>query len=73
MRFEAERARACYEESAPLIDLIEPKSRRSLWALRQIYLRLLSKIERANYAVLTRRINVPTHTKIALLLRAFMR
>ncbi len=73
MRFEAARARACYDESAPLIDLIEAKSRRSLWALREIYLRLLSKIEKADYAVLTRRINVSTHTKIALLLRAFTR
>lgn len=73
MRFEAQRARAFYDDSAPLMDLIEPKSRRSLWALRQIYLRLLLNIERASYSVLTRRINVPKHTKIALLLRAFTR
>lgn len=73
MRFEAARARACYDESGPLMELIEPKSRRSLWALREIYMRLLSKIEKGDYAVLTRRINVSTHTKIALLLRAFMR
>jgi phytoene synthase len=72
MRFEASRARECYDESAPLMELIAPKSRRSLWALRQIYLRLLSRIERANYAVLSHRLNVPTHTKISLLLRAFM-
>jgi 15-cis-phytoene synthase len=73
MRFEASRARACYNESAPLAELIEPKSRRSLWALRQIYLRLLSNIEKANYSVLTHRINVSAPTKIGLLLRAFMR
>jgi 15-cis-phytoene synthase len=73
MRFEAARAHACYDESAPLIDLIEPKSRRSLWALREIYLRLLSKIEKADYSVLTRRVNVPVHSKIALLLRASLR
>ena len=72
MRFEAARARNCYEESAPLLDLIHPKSRRSLWALRAIYLRLLSRIEKANYSVLGRRINVPARTKIALLLRAFL-
>jgi phytoene synthase len=72
MRFEGARARAYYNESAPLSGLIEPKSRRSLWALRQIYLRLLGQIEGANYSVLTRRINVPKHTKIALLLRAFL-
>ncbi len=73
MRFEGSRARACYDESAPLLDLIQPKSRRSLWALREIYLRLLGRIEKANYGVLSRRINVPTRTKLALLLRAFTR
>jgi phytoene synthase len=73
MRFEAARARSCYDESAPLLELIEPKSRRSLWALRQIYMRLLARIERANYSVLSRRINVPKGTKIALLVWAFFR
>lgn len=72
MRFEAKRARECYDESAPLMELIEPKSRRSLWALRQIYLTLLAKIESADYNVLSHRVSVPTHMKIALLLRAFI-
>jgi phytoene synthase len=71
MGFEGSRARSYYEESAPLESFIEPKSRRSLWALRQIYLSLLGRLESANYSVLRRRINVPTPTKIALLLRAF--
>lgn len=73
MQFEAGRARAYYEESAPLMELIDPKSRRSLWALRQIYLRLLVKIERADYVVLSQRLNVPTYAKVALLARAFLR
>jgi phytoene synthase len=71
MGFEGLRARSYYEQSAPLESFIEAKSRRSLWALRQIYLGLLGRLERANYSVLSRRINVPTPTKIALLLRAF--
>ena len=70
MRFETARARAYYRESAPLSELIAPKSRRSLWALREIYLGLLARIESANYAVLSRRINVPTRTKVSILLRA---
>lgn len=72
MRFEAARARECYRESAPLLELIHPKSRRSLWALREIYLRLLRRIERSNYSVLSRRINIPASTKIGLILRAFL-
>jgi 15-cis-phytoene synthase len=72
MRFEAARAREYYAESAPLLDLTHPKSRPSLWALRAIYLHLLSRIEKANYSVLSRRINVPARTKIRLLLQAFL-
>ena len=72
MRFEASRARACYQESEPLISLIDPKSRPSLWALREIYLKLLARLEQANYSVLSRRINVPIRTKLVLLLRAFL-
>jgi 15-cis-phytoene synthase len=72
MRFEAARAHAYYDESAPLLELIHRQSRRSLWALRAIYLRLLARIEKANYAVLERRVSVPARTKIGLLLRAFL-
>jgi 15-cis-phytoene synthase len=72
MRFEAARARECYQESAPLLNLTHRESRRSLWALREIYLRLLARIEKADYSVLSRRINVPASTKILLLVRAFL-
>jgi len=73
MKFEAGRAWACYEESEPLSLLINPKSRRSLWALREVYKRLLERIEKANYAVLNQRISVPKFTKVMLTLRAFLK
>ncbi|HEX4770131.1 MAG TPA: phytoene/squalene synthase family protein [Bryobacteraceae bacterium] len=72
MRFEAARARKYYEESAPLAALISRKSRRSLWALREIYTRLLDKLEAANFAVLSRRINLQARSKLVILLRAFL-
>jgi phytoene synthase len=72
MRFESRRAHEFYEESAQLMSLIHSKSRRSLWALREIYGGLLTRIEESNYSVLTRRINVPRSAKIMLLLRAFL-
>jgi phytoene synthase len=73
MKFEAGRAWACYEESEPLSGLIDPKSRRSLWALREVYKRLLARIEKSNYSVLNRRISVPKPAKIMLILRAFLK
>ena len=73
MRFEGGRARDCYDASAPLFKYVSPSSRPSLWVLRQTYLRLLARIEREKYSVLSRRINVPTRSKVVLLIRAFLR
>ena len=53
MRFQAGRARAYYNEAMPLVDLVHRRSRRSLWALITIYSRLLDRIERANYDMVT--------------------
>ncbi len=73
MKFEAGRAWACYEESEPLSGLIEKKSRRSLWALREVYTRLLTRIEKSNYSVLNKRIAVSKSTKMMLMMRAFLK
>ena len=70
MRFEADRARAYYDESHPLIGMVHEESRASLWALIEIYRRLLERIERSNFDVLHRRIRVPTWEKLIILVRA---
>ena len=67
MRFEAKRARDYYDQSRPLLGLVADRSRPSLWALIEIYRRLLHRIERSNYHVLARRIRVPTWEKLAIL------
>ncbi|MBS1857843.1 MAG: phytoene/squalene synthase family protein [Acidobacteria bacterium] len=72
MRFEAGRARAHYTESAPLLDLIHPRSRSSLWALIAIYSRLLERIEAANYDVFTRRVRLTLFEKSWIVLRAML-
>jgi len=73
MSFEAQRARAYYDESRPLIGLVHARSRASLWALIEIYRRLLARIERSNFDVLSRRIRVPTWEKLAILAGAALR
>ena len=67
MRFEAERARRYYNESRPLIGMVHEGSRRSLWALIEIYRRLLQRIERRNFAVLDGRVRVPAWEKVGIL------
>ncbi len=67
MRFEAARARRYYEESRPLIQLVDVRSRPSLWALIEIYRRLLARIERSNFDVLDKRVRVPIWEKLAIL------
>jgi phytoene synthase len=73
MRFEAARARAFYEESRPLIELVRRASRRSLWALIEIYSRLLERIEGSGYDVFARRIRLSAREKAAIVLRALLR
>lgn len=72
MRFEVGRAESYYRESAPLLGLIHRKSRPSLWALIEIYHRLLRRIERSGYDVIRRRISVPAPEKIWILMRALV-
>lgn len=70
LKFEAARARKYYQESSPLLELVHRQSRSSLWALIEIYSRLLERIEASDYDVYTRRISVPAAQKVWILLRA---
>ena len=70
MEFETARARSCYRESAPLLDLIDKQSRPSLWALIAIYSRLLEHLAESKYDVLTRRISLSSVEKTWIVLRA---
>jgi phytoene synthase len=70
MAFETERARAYYNESRPLLDLIHPRSRKSLWALIAIYSRLLERIEQSGFDVFRRRVRLPLWEKTWIVWRA---
>ena len=70
MRFETARARAYYQESAPLVGMVRRKNRRALWALIEIYRRLLEKIERKNFEVFGDRMRLSTAEKCRVVARA---
>jgi phytoene synthase len=71
LEFELGRAREYYAASRPLLRLVHSDSRHALWALMEIYRRLLDRIEAQGYPVLERRVSVPAREKIAILLRAW--
>jgi len=73
MSFEAGRARRYYTESRPLLGLIHKKSRSSLWALIEIYSRLLDRIEAANFDVLSQRVRLSAAEKAGIVIQAFLR
>lgn len=72
LEFELGRAREYYSASRPLLKLVHRDSRHALWALMEIYRRLLDRIEAQGYPVLERRVSVPAREKIAILLRAWI-
>ena len=70
MEFEIARARRYYRESAPLLALVQPKARGSLWALISIYSTLLERIGQSHYDVLSTRISLSPAEKAFIVLRA---
>jgi phytoene synthase len=72
LAFEAARARGYYEEARPLIGMVEPDSRHALWALIEIYSRLLRRIEQRDYEVLGARVRLSTLEKTGIALRAML-
>jgi len=72
MDFQTARARQYYQESQPLVGLVDRRSQASLSALISIYSRLLDRIESSNYDVFTRRISLPAWEKCRIVLRALI-
>lgn len=70
MDFEMARARAYYTEAKPLLGMIQPKTRRSLWVLIQVYSRLLDRIAEDKLAVLERRVSLSAIEKAWLVFRS---
>lgn len=71
--FEADRAESYYQSGWELVPLVSPESRASLWALIEIYHRLLRRIRASGFDVLTGRIRVPTAEKGWIVLRGIMK
>lgn len=72
LRFEATRAEGYYRDARPLLDLVEPGCRRSLWAIIEIYSRLLARIEQRDFEVLAGRVRLSTPEKLGILARAWL-
>ena len=73
LRFEGQRARAYYLESGDLVGLVRRRNRTSLWALIEIYRRLLERIEASGYDVMERRIRLPSWEKAWVVVQAALR
>lgn len=63
------RAQEYYVSADKLLPLIEKDSRAALWVLVTIYRGLLTRIEAANSDVFSRRVTVPTASKLMILAR----
>ena len=64
MRFEAERARACYRQAFALLEPSERRAQRTGLMMAAIYARLLDEIERDGFRVLTHRTSLTPVRKL---------
>jgi len=69
LRFQADRAEQHYQQAAPLLDLVHPRSRASLWIMTAVYHRLLERVRASGYDVFSRRAGLSRPEKIGILLQ----
>lgn len=67
--FEAGQAEAYYREAAPLLGLIDRRSRASLWVMTAIYHGILERLRSSGYDVFSRRAGLSGAEKTGILLR----
>ncbi|HTY61814.1 MAG TPA: presqualene diphosphate synthase HpnD [Acidobacteriota bacterium] len=70
MQFEAKRAREYYAAARNLLPLVERSSRPALWAMIQIYERILDTIERRQYDVFRNPVHLASTEKVTIALKA---
>jgi 15-cis-phytoene synthase len=70
LRFEIDRCRDLYRSAATGIPLLPPASARCVRTALVLYSGILDRIEEAGYDVFSRRVRVPTRTKVLLAARA---
>jgi 15-cis-phytoene synthase len=73
LEFEAERARDFYKAAQQLIPLIDEDSRPCLWALVEIYQRLLNKISARHYNVFNERVGLTVFEKLSVLSQGLLK
>jgi phytoene synthase len=73
LEMEARRARDYYAAAGQLLPLIDDDAQPALWALVEIYRRLLERIEQRNYDVYSERIRLSVAEKLGVLCRGWIR
>jgi phytoene synthase len=73
LEFEAQRARELYAAAEKLIPLVDDDSRPCLWALVEIYKRLLNKIAARQYNVFGEKIRLTTAEKLSVLSQGLLK
>jgi phytoene synthase len=71
LRYQADRAEDFYRQAAPLLGLVDRRSRASLWVMTAIYHGILERLRASHYDVFSRRTELPTAEKLSILLRGF--
>jgi len=73
MRFEADRAKHYYSKARNLLPLVEKASKPALWAMMEIYERLLDRIVQQRFDVFQNRISLTRVKKISIAFRALIK
>lgn len=73
IKFEVQRAREYFDRGNLLFPLLDRRSRACPQAMAEVYMRLLDKIEDANYDVMSNRVGLSKRAKVSLAVKLWLR
>ena len=72
MRFQVERGKDLYHRAEPLLEMIEPDTRRCTCLMGAVYYRVLQKIEKRDYNIFAGRVGLSLLSKLGLVARTYL-
>ncbi len=72
MRFQVQRVRDHYRRAEPLLEVIQPDSRRCTCLMGSVYYQVLDRIESSGYRIFERRIGLTLVEKVGIVLRTYL-
>ncbi len=72
IRFQCKRIRGLFQESAPLVPLVDPDARLALSLMREVYMALIDRIEQQPFDLFDQQIRLSFYERVRIVIKQFL-